>query len=121
VVDLTSDVDDPVELLMKVQLGGGTDIQRAVRYATGLIEQPRRAIVAVISDFFEGGSPEPLIRTVRELVEQGSKVLCLAALDEGANPSYDRETGQRLANAGAAVGAMTPGQLAEFVAEQVAR
>ncbi|WP_030436908.1 VWA domain-containing protein [Actinoplanes subtropicus] len=121
VVDLTSDVDDPVELLMKVQLGGGTDIQRAVRYAAGLIERPRRAIVAVISDFFEGGSPEPLIRTVRELVEQGSKVLCLAALDEGANPSYDRETGQRLANAGAAVGAMTPGQLAEFVAEQVAR
>jgi len=121
VVDLTSDVDDPVELLMKVQLGGGTDIHRAVRYAAGLIEQPRRAIVAVISDFFEGGSPEPLIRSVRELVEQGSKVLCLAALDESANPSYDRETGQRLADAGASVGAMTPGQLAEFVAEQVAR
>jgi len=121
VVDLTSDVDDPVELLMKVQLGGGTDIHRAVRYAAGRIEQPRRAIVAVISDFFEGGSPEPLIRSVRELVEQGSKVLCLAALDEGANPSFDRATGQRLADVGAAVGAMTPGQLAEFVAEQVAR
>ncbi|GIF25656.1 Mg-chelatase subunit ChlD [Actinoplanes tereljensis] len=121
VVDLTRDVDDPVELLMKVQLGGGTDIGRAVRYAAGLIEQPRRAIVAVVSDFYEGGSESALVRAVRDLVEQGTKVLGLAALDEQANPSYDREMAQRLADVGAAVGAMTPGQLAEFVAEQVTR
>ncbi|GLY32640.1 VWA domain-containing protein [Kineosporia sp. NBRC 101731] len=121
VVDLTSDVDDPVELLMKVQLGGGTDIHQAVHYGAGLVEQPRRAIVVLISDFYEGGSPEGLIRSVRELVEQGSKVLCLAALDEEANPAYDRETAQRLADVGAGVGAMTPGQLARFVAEQVGR
>ncbi|GAB3260756.1 VWA domain-containing protein [Kineosporia babensis] len=121
VVDLTSDVDDPVELLMKVQLGGGTDIHRAVRYGAGLIEQPRRSIVALISDFYEGGDPGPLVRQVAELVEQGTKVLCLAALDEQANPSYDRTTAQRLADVGAAVGAMTPGELASFVAEQVGR
>jgi len=121
VVDLTSDVDDPVELLMKVQLGGGTDIARAVRYGAGLIEQPRRAIVALISDFYEGGSAGALIRTVREMVEQGTKVLGLAALDEQANPSYDRDTAQRLADVGASVGGMTPGQLAAFVAEQVGR
>jgi Mg-chelatase subunit ChlD len=121
VVDLTSDVDDPVELLMKVQLGGGTDIGRAVRYGAGLIEQPRRAIVALISDFYEGGSTGTLIRTVRDLVEQGTKVLGLAALDAQAVPAYDRDTAQRLADVGAAVGAMTPGELAAFVAEQVGR
>ncbi len=121
VVDLTSDVDDPVELLMKVQLGGGTDIGKAVRYAAGLIEQPRRAIVALISDFYEGGSVSLLVRTVRELAEQGTKVLGLAALDDQANPVYDRDTAQRLADVGASVGAMTPGQLAAFVAEQVSR
>ena len=121
VVDLTSDVDDPVELLMKVQLGGGTDIARAVHYGASLIEQPRRAIVAVISDFYEGGSVSSLVRTVRELVEQGTKVLALAALDASATPDYDRDTAQRLANVGAAVGAMTPGELAAFVAEQVAK
>lgn len=121
VVDLTSEVDDPVELLMKVQLGGGTDIARAVRYAAGLVDQPRRAIVALITDFYEGGSVTSLVRTVRELVEQGTKVLGLAALDEEANPSYDRDTAQRLADVGASVGAMTPGQLAAFVAEQVGR
>jgi Mg-chelatase subunit ChlD len=119
VVDLTSDVVDPVELLMKVQLGGGTDIARAVAYGAGLIDNPRRAILAVITDFYEGGSAHHLIQTVRGLVEQGTHVLGLAALDEEANPSYDRDLAQRLADAGAHVGAMTPGELAEFVAEKV--
>jgi uncharacterized protein with von Willebrand factor type A (vWA) domain len=121
VVDLTSDVDDPVEVLMKVQLGGGTDIARAVTYAAQLVENPRRTIVAVISDFYEGGSAGNLVWSVRQLVEQGTTVLGLAALDEDANPAYDREMGQRLANAGAHMGAMTPGELATFVAETVGR
>ncbi|MBW4718485.1 VWA domain-containing protein [Saccharothrix obliqua] len=119
VVDLTSDVTDPVELLMKVQLGGGTDIARAVSYAAGLVENPRRAIVAVVTDFYEGGDEQRLIRAVRGMVEQGTHVLGLAALDEDANPHYDRDLAQRLANVGAHVGAMTPGQLAEFVAERL--
>ncbi|MEU5692385.1 VWA domain-containing protein [Actinosynnema sp. NPDC020468] len=119
VVDLTSDVTDPVELLMKVQLGGGTDIGQAMAYAAGLVENPRRTIIALITDFYEGGGDHRLVRTVRELVEQGTRVLGLAALDEEANPSYDRATAQRLADVGAHVGAMTPGQLAEFVAERL--
>ncbi|MEU8122269.1 VWA domain-containing protein [Spirillospora sp. NPDC049024] len=121
VVDLTSDVTDPAELLMKVQLGGGTDIARAVAYGAGLVENPRRSIVALITDFYEGGDQHRLVREVRRLVQQGTQVLGLAALDEEANPSYDRGTAQRLADEGAHVGAMTPGQLAEFVAERMGR
>ncbi len=119
VVDLTSDVTDPVELLMKVQLGGGTDIARAMAYAATLVENPRRSIVALVTDFYEGGNEMALVRVVRGLVEQGTHVLGLAALDEDANPVYDRDLAQRLANVGAHVGAMTPGQLAEFVAERL--
>ncbi len=119
VVDLTQDVTDPVELLMKVQLGGGTDIQQAVAYGAGLIEAPRRAIVVLITDFYEGGSPDLLVRRVKELCEGGTKVLGLAALDPDAVPDYDRGTAQRLAEVGAHVGAMTPGQLAAFIAEKV--
>ncbi|MFG2825003.1 VWA domain-containing protein [Kitasatospora sp. NPDC048365] len=121
VVDLTSDVTDPVELLMRVQLGGGTDIARAVDYAAGLVDTPRRAIVALITDFYEGGDPHRLVRTVRRLVEQGTVVLGLAALDEAADPVYDRGLAGRLADVGAHIGAMTPGRLAEFVAEKVGR
>jgi Mg-chelatase subunit ChlD len=121
VVDLTADVADPVELLLKVQLGGGTDIARAVDYGASLIENPRRSILVLITDFYEGGDEYRLVRTVARLAEQGTQVLGLAALDEEANPSYDRELAQRLADVGAHVGAMTPGQLAAFVAERLGR
>lgn len=119
VVDFTGAVSDPVELLMRVQLGGGTDIAKAVSYGAGLVKAPRRTIVILVTDFYEGGSSYALVQEVRGLVEQGTIVLGLAALDEAANPAYDRETAQRLADVGAHIGAMTPGQLANFVAEKV--
>ncbi len=96
VVDLTSEVTDPVELLMKVQLGGGTDIGKAVQYAAQLVEAPRRAIVVLITDFYEGGSPARLLGEVRDLVQQGTVVLGLAALDPEAKPAYDRDLAQRI-------------------------
>ena len=119
VVDLTAQVTDPVEVLMKVQLGGGTDIGKAVAYGAGLVESPRRSIVVIISDFFEGGSTDPLIRAVMALCESGAIVLGLAALDEQANPSYDKDTARKLVQVGAHVGAMTPGELVGFIAEKV--
>lgn len=121
VVDLTQDVDDPVELLMKVQLGGGTDIQKAVGYAADLIDQPAQAIVVLITDFYEGASEAMLVQRVRELIGQRTKVLGLAALDSQAKPNYDRAMAQQLVNAGAEVGAMTPGELAVWLAEKVGR
>jgi len=117
VVDLTAAVADPVELLMKVQLGGGTDIAKAVAYAQGLITHPARSVVVLVSDFYEGGSENELVRRVKALVEGGTKVLGLAALDSRADPAYDHAMAQRLVNAGARVGAMTPGELAGWLAE----
>lgn len=119
VVDLTSDVSDPVEVLMSVQLGGGTDIAQAVRYASGLVENPRRTIVGLVTDFYEGGDRHALVRQVRALCQSGVTFLGLAALDAAAQPEYDRELARQCAEAGAHVGAMTPGQLAAFVAEKV--
>jgi Mg-chelatase subunit ChlD len=119
VVDVTEHVSDPVELLMRAQLGGGTDIGRAVAYAATLVQAPRRTIVVLITDFFEGGDPDTLVRAVHRLCEQGTIVLGLAALDVEANPSYDRDLARRLVEAGAHVAAMTPDQLAHWVAERV--
>ncbi|SEJ07793.1 MULTISPECIES: VWA domain-containing protein [unclassified Variovorax] len=119
VVDLTADVSDPVELLMKVQLGGGTDIAKAVGYAQSLIANPSRSIVVLVSDFYEGANPHELVRRVKALVESGAKVLGLAALDSKAEPNYDREMAARLVREGAQIGAMTPGQLAGWLAEKV--
>lgn len=119
IVDLTADVADPVELLMKVQLGGGTDIGGAVGYAAGLIDQPARAVVVIVSDFYEGASEALLVHRVRALTAQRTRVLGLAALDSDADPAYDRAMAQRLVAAGAEVGAMTPGELAGWLASHV--
>ena len=119
VVDLTADVTDPVELLMKVQLGGGTNIAKAVAYAQQLVSNPAKSIVVLVSDFYEGGSSTELVRRVKTMVENGVKFLGLAALDESATPVYDREMASRLVNVGAMVAAMTPGELAAWLAEKV--
>jgi VWA domain containing CoxE-like protein len=119
VVDVTADCTDPVETLMKVQLGGGTDIGGALSYAATLVENPRRTIVVLITDFYEGSPIDRLLSVTKQLVESGVHLLGLAALDEQANPNYDRDLAQQMVNLGAQVGAMTPGELAAWVAEKV--
>lgn len=117
VVDLTADVQDPVELLMKVQLGGGTDINKALAYGRQLIDNPKKSIIVLVSDFYEGAHHSALIQQVRQSVQNGIKVLGLAALDDTTEPQYNHETAQAMVNAGAKVAAMTPGELAAWLAE----
>lgn len=119
VVDLSESLSDAVSVLMKVQLGGGTDIGKALGYASGLIVAPRRTIVVVISDFYEGANANILVHRVKALCEQGTHVLGLCALDEEANPAYNRELARRLVDVGASMGAMTPGELASWMAEKI--
>lgn len=119
VVDVTEQCVDPVETLMKVQLGGGTDIGHALDYAASLIDNPSRTIVVLITDFFEGGPIGRLYSITKQLAESGVTLLGLAALDERANPSYDRGVAEEMVELGAHVAAMTPGELAEWVAEKV--
>jgi Mg-chelatase subunit ChlD len=121
VVDVTADCVDPVETLMKVQLGGGTDIGNAMSYAESLVENPRRTIVVLITDFYEGRDPRNLLTISKRMIESGVTLLGLAALDENANPTYNKELASRLVQMGAHVGAMTPGELAVWVAEKVRR
>ncbi|HEX9997053.1 MAG TPA: VWA domain-containing protein [Abditibacterium sp.] len=119
VVDVTADCTDPVETLMKVQLGGGTDIGSALVYAATLVENPRRTIVVLITDFYEGAPQGRLLGATKKLLESGVTLLGLAALDAQAEPNYDRELAQKMVNLGAHVTAMTPGELAAWVAQKV--
>jgi Mg-chelatase subunit ChlD len=118
-VDVSADCSDPVETIMKVQLGGGTDIGQAVTYAAGLIDNPRRAIVVLITDFCEGAPVPLLLAACKRLIDQGTFLLGLAALDADASPQYDRGIATQIASLGAHVGAMTPGELAAWVSEKV--
>lgn len=117
VVDLTHLAHDPAEVLLTVQLGGGTDIGRAVGYCESLVANPRRTVFALISDFEEGAPPAPLLAAVRRLAEARVTLLGLAALDEAAMPVYDRQMAQRLADRGMQVAALTPTHFAQWLAE----
>ncbi|MEG1680959.1 MAG: VWA domain-containing protein, partial [Stenotrophomonas sp.] len=117
VVDLTHLAHDPVEVLLTVQLGGGTDIGRAVQYCESLISNPQRTVFTLISDFEEGASPAPLLAAIQRMAEARVKLLGLAALDEGANPIYDERMAQRLADRGMHVAALTPTHFAQWLAE----
>jgi len=90
VVDVTQDCTDPVETLMKVQLGGGTDIGHALSYASTLVDNPRRTIIVLITDFYEGAPVDRLLYVTKQLIESGVTLLGLAALDERAEPTYDQ-------------------------------
>lgn len=115
VVDLSGYADDPVETLMSVQLGGGTNIAGALSYCEGLIESPYRTMVVLVSDLYEGGGYQNLYGTARGIIESGAKLIVLTALDMDANPNYDRNAASKLADMGAFVGAMTPEELAEWI------
>lgn len=115
VVDLSAYADDPVEMLMSVQLGGGTYIAGALSYCETLIENPFRTMVVLVSDLYEGGGIGRLLSISRGILESGAKLICLTALDMEAKAVYDRHTAQQLADLGAHVGAMTPEALGDFM------
>lgn len=119
VVDLSEHVHDPAEVLMSVQLGGGTDIAGAVGYCASLVEHPSKTILVLVTDFMENGSITPLVAQIRKLKSDGVKVLGLAALDRNAQPTYDRQSAEACVAAGAEVGAMTPNHLATWVSKVI--
>lgn len=116
VVDVSDRLGDPVDVLLGVQLGGGTDIAAAMAYAASQIGNPTRSMLVLVSDFYEGGDREALLAQTRRLAGSGVKLLGLAALDRSANPDYDHHMAQALTACGMAIGAMTPDRLADWVA-----
>ncbi|MBH1985227.1 MAG: VWA domain-containing protein [Burkholderiales bacterium] len=116
VVDLTHLAADPVEVLLTVQLGGGTNIGRAVQYCEQLVSNPQRTVLALISDFEEGAPPGPLLAALKRMAESRVTLLGLAALDARAQPVYDHGMAQRLADQGMHVAALTPQHFAEWLA-----
>jgi hypothetical protein len=116
---MTDIAHDPVEVLFSVQLGGGTLIERAVGYASKLVREPRRTIVVVLSDFFEGGPPQNLYTRVKDLIDSGVKTLGLATLGSDGQPEYNHEIARHLVSLGMPVAAMTPLKLAEWISLHV--
>jgi Mg-chelatase subunit ChlD len=108
VVDLTDHLKDPVDLLFGVQLGGGTDIDRALGYCQQVITRPSQTILVLISDLYEGGDARQMLRRAAALVASGVTVVALLALADNGAPSYDHRTASAFAALGIATFACTP-------------
>ncbi|MCM5530616.1 VWA domain-containing protein [Parasegetibacter sp. NRK P23] len=121
VADLTEELDDPVDLLFGVQLGGGTDIHAALSYCTKIISRPTDTVMVLITDLYEGGDPAGMKKRAAELVASGVQLIVLLALNNEGAPSFDQSNAQYLASIGVPVFACTPDKFPELMAAALAR
>lgn len=121
VVDLTDLLHDPVELLFGTQLGGGTDINRALAYCQGLVRAPQETILVLLSDLYEGGNRAEMMQRVAALVAAGVQVIVLLALNDEGAPIYDHRHAEQMAALGIPVFACTPDLFPELMATAINR
>ena len=121
VVDLTDDLDDPVDVLFGTQLGGGTDINRALAYCQSKITRPADTVVVLISDLYEGGIRDEMLKRVAAMKASGVQFVALLALSDEGAPAYDREHAAALAALGAPAFACSPDHFPEVMAAAIER
>lgn len=119
VVDLTEQLTDPVDVLFGTQLGGGTDINRAVAYCQGLLTRPADSVFVLISDLHEGGIRDEMLQRVAAMTAAGVQVVVLLALSDEGAPSYDRENAAALAALGVPAFACTPDAFPDLMAAAI--
>jgi len=119
VVDMTDKVDDPVELLFGTQLGGGTDIHRALTYGHGLIEKPSDSIVVLISDLYEGANEQAMLKKAAEIKASGAQLIALLALNDKGKPDYDKQIAAELSAMNVPSFACTPEQFPDLMAAAI--
>ena len=117
VVDLSEHIKEPIDILFKVQLGGGTNIAQALEYAKKITFAPDKTIVLLISDLFDSNNYKLMYKNANNIIESGSKLIILTALDYNANSIYDKEAARYFSKIGAKVGALTPSKLSKWISD----
>lgn len=121
VVDLTDDLQDPVDLLFGVQLGGGTDIARALTYCQGVITRPQDTVMVLVTDLYEGGDSGEMRKKFVSLVNSGVQLIVLPALNDDGAPSYDKGHAEFLASIGVPTFACTPDKFPDLMAAALSK
>ena len=119
--DLTDALHDPVDLLFGAQLGGGTDIDRALGWCQQEITRPPQTILVLITDLCEGGDRDSMLRRAAKLVSRGVQLICLLALSDTGAPAWDAENASALAALGVPTFACTPDLFPDLMAAAIRR
>lgn len=117
VVDLTENISDPVDVLMGVQLGGGTDINRALAYCQTLVSRPADTILVLITDLYEGGDRDQMLARAAAITASGVRMVTLLALADNGAPSFDERNATALAGMGVPSFACTPDRFPDLMAQ----
>ena len=117
VVVLSEHIKEPIDILFKVQLGGGTNIAQALEYAKKITFAPDKTIVLLISDLFDSNDYKLMYKNANDIIESGSKLIVLTALDYNANSIYDKEAARYFSKIGAKVGALTPSKISNWISD----
>lgn len=115
VADMSDRLADPVDVIFGAQLGGGTDIGKAVTYAAGLVTEPDKTIFLLISDLYEGGLSSRILSQLAELKESKVKVVCLLALTDKGAPAFNRSLAARIRDLDIPAFACTPRKLVDVM------
>jgi len=121
IANLTEDLHDPVDLLFGTQLGGGTDINRAIGYCQSIIERPEQTVFVLITDLYEGGDAEQMLRRAQTLVASGVTAVCLLALSDDGAPCYDERLAARMTAIGIPTFACTPDLFPDLMAAAIGK
>ena len=116
---MTEKLQDPVDLLFGTQLGGGTDINRAVGYCQSIVTRPQETILILISDLYEGGVEKNLLQRANELVQGGVQFITLLALSDEGAPAFDAGLAARLSALGVPSFACTPDRFPALMAAAI--
>lgn len=115
VVDLTDLSSDPVELLYGFNLGGGTDINKSLKYCQTLIENPQKTILFLVTDLYENGNVSSMLKRLEYLKESGVKIVCLLAITDSGKPFYDKNLAQKLIKLSIPCFACSPSKLGDLL------
>ncbi|OON96736.1 MAG: hypothetical protein ATN36_04840 [Epulopiscium sp. Nele67-Bin005] len=115
VVDLTKKLDDPVDLLYGFNLGGGTNINKSLKYCQTLIENPSKTILFLVTDLYEGGNVSEMLQRLEFMKQSGVKVVCLLAISDNGTPCYDHQLAKKVGNLNIPCFACSPNNLPELL------
>ena len=121
VADLSDDLQDPIDLLFGVQLGGGTDINRALTYCQQIITRPLDTVLVLITDLYEGGNQAEMQKRAIELTAAGVQFITLLALNDDGAPSYDHRNAEFFGSLGIPVFACSPDLFPDLMAAALSK
>ncbi len=124
VADLSDHLEDIVDLLFHIQMGGGTNIVRALDYVHQKIQNPKETYLFLISDLYDNRGDEGVFQQISSLQKEGVSIHCILALQDHAESEifrYNKKLATALTNAEIPCYSASPDQFPEMLKQALER